>query len=98
MKMMSSTNITSTNGVTLIPVISSSLSLAPPAMRLDSLVMRQNQTHHCFGIGDLALHHPVERIVGNDCRDRHHEADRGRDERFRDTCHHDGRAAGGIGG
>src|SRR5438445_12392209 len=100
MKMMSRTSVMSTRGVTLIPVIASSSSWIWPAIRLDLPVGARDVQPRRDGIPqrlrapDHALQQPLEDVVGEHGRDRYEEANRGGDQRLRDS----GRYGGGSHG
>src|SRR4051794_10493240 len=97
MKMISSTSMTSTNGVTLISALSSSPLPAFIAMgcSLSSLRARSAQEVALDDVEVVLLEHvhlraqhadpPREVVVGHHRRDRGDEADRGREQRLGDV-------------
>src|SRR4051794_32273285 len=92
MKMISSTRVMSTSGVTLIPTISSSLSLcAAPAISSLPLAaaaqVRDQRVPQRVGARGDGLQRAGEQVVANDRGDRDGEADRGRHQRFGNARH-----------
>src|SRR5579859_6291013 len=100
MKMMSSTSVMSTSGVTLMPTIPSSVSpcemLAISADLLAfALQVGEQDTREHLGVGERRFDEPLERVVGGDGRNRDEEPDRGGDERLGDAGHDRLRRDGG---
>src|SRR5512140_1212837 len=106
MKMMSSTSVMSTSGVTLMSVIirpesSSWNGLAVLAMLgafapvLGCFLARPRQDHVRDGVDAShgAADPSLEDVEGDDGGQRDHQADRGGDQRFRDAGHDHRRAA-----
>src|SRR4051794_23702007 len=112
MKMMSSTSMTSMNGVTLISCVSPnssssrSLSEAPMALlrgaRKHAAVLaieiaRQQTADRAGGAADefeIAPRAAREVIVEDHRRDRRHQSDRGREQRFGDAGRDDSKVGG----
>src|SRR5437016_2881679 len=98
MKMMSSTSVMSTRGVTLMPVIPSSSSVTWPAISGDPSVGARHVQAGGDGVAerlrppDHALEEPLEDVEGEDRGDGDEEADGGGHQRLRDAEHH-GRGA-----
>src|SRR4051812_24356392 len=93
MKMINSTSVMSTSGVTLIPTISSSPSVCAPAIfLLPALGLRRAQVRdqrvpQRIGPEGDGLQRAGQQVVANHRRDRDGQADRGRDQRFGNAAH-----------
>src|SRR5262245_10907484 len=93
MKMMRSTSVMSTSGVTLMPTIPSSVSPCEgPAISADlsfgrALQVSEQDARQNLGVGERRLDEPLERVVGGDGRNRDEQPYRRRDERLGDAGH-----------
>src|SRR5262249_37880040 len=93
MKMMSSTSVMSTSGVTLMPTIASSSCGAAPAISGGLLGRRLEQMRHEHPRQELGAREdrarvPLEGVVRRDRGDRYQEPDRRGDESLGDARHH----------
>src|SRR5512134_3429694 len=101
MKMMSRTRTTSTSGVTLMPLMSSSSSSPPenPAIRSRlpagaRLEVRDRRVPERRCTLRRPAQAPLEQVVGDDRGERHEQPDGGGDERLADADHDRPRAGG----
>src|SRR4051812_15096871 len=86
MKMMRSTSTTSTSGVTLMPEMTSSSWVKPPATLLRQL--SDQKALERLGLGERRFDSALKSIERNNGRNSDQNADRGRDERFGDARGH----------
>src|SRR5688500_10624281 len=86
MKMMSSTSVTSTSGVTLMPVMADPTRRLLATLRL--LDVREQNVTERLGVAERRGEQTLKVVEHCDRRDRHHQTDGSRHERFGDGAHH----------
>src|ERR1051325_9913347 len=101
MKMMRSTSVMSTSGVTLMPTMPSSVSpcdilaISTHLRFRYGLQVREKDAREDLGVGERRFDEPLERVVSGDGRNRDEKPDGGGDQSLGDAGHDRLRSDGG---